>query len=86
MKGVREKDGPVLLIDGMSWNDMIAMAEVDADTMEFYDTPLYDTPSANDVKIGYFDNVYRKGMVVFPVEPFIGMDGEPIILTKGNDE
>jgi len=83
MTGVREKNGPVLLIDGMSWNDMLGTALIDPLDDEFYTIPLFEIPSTDKVKIGSFEDVYRKGYVIFPLVTTSDFNNKPIIISKG---
>jgi len=84
MAGIREKDGPVLLIDGMSWNDMLGTALIDPIDDEFYEIPLFEIPNFDKVRIGNFEEVYKKGYVIFPLFATSDFNNKPIIMRKGN--
>ncbi len=83
MFGYRLSGGPVLLIDGMSWDEMLSFAHICEDTFEFYEEPLFETPGVDDVKMGVLEDVLRSGYILFPHEATVDLKGKPLVLTKG---
>jgi len=81
--GVRIKDGPVLQLRNCSWNEMLQLAKFSSDLKTEWDTQLFETPFVSDVKIGVFEDVYRTGYILFPVEFTLDLSGKPLMLTKG---
>ena len=81
--GIRIKDGPVLRINGCSWNEMLQLAKFSSDLKTEWDTPLFETPFVSDVKAGVFEDVFKTGYVLFPVDYTLDLSGKPLILTKG---
>ena len=81
--GIRIKDGPILRLNGCSWNEMLQVAKFSSDLKTEWDAPLFETPFISDVKVGMFEDVFRTGYVLFPVDFTLELGGKPLMLTKG---
>lgn len=76
--------GEVFTLRDITWNEMHAMARVDPDTSELYKEPLFPTISEpSSVKMGSFDEVFKRGYIVFPLGAYKDMKNRPIALRKG---
>lgn len=87
--GYQLVDGTVLTLQDMSWNDMMSLGQEVQDYTSFNsvltpeDTPPpnYHTPTSG-IRFGYFEDVYKMGYIIFPLEAHKGFNNKPIILKK----
>lgn len=85
--GYQLEDGTVLTLQDMSWNDMVSLGHAMQEytsfspVMDGEEVPNYRTPTEG-VKFGYFEDVYKIGYILFPLEARKGFNNKPIILRK----
>jgi hypothetical protein len=80
--GLAQDDGSVVSLDGLSWNELLYTAMVDSATGELLSDPKFRV--AEPIKMGVFDDVFRVGYDIRPMNYHIDFNNNPIIVRKGN--
>lgn len=73
--------GPVITLQGMDWNGMLATSRIDPND-GFHEEPQFEVPAVSEVRIGTFEESYKKGRVAWPLDDYSDYSNNPIVLIK----
>lgn len=83
LKGFTLSDGRVIALKDQSYNNIVGLSKIDVKTAEFFIEPKFATVDEPDgMRIGFFEEVYKRGYIVFPLEPYHDFDNNPIVVQK----
>jgi len=72
--------GEVFAIHSLNWNDTLASSVMDEE-LYLLPTPAFKTPK--EVRIGVFEDVYKRGWLMRPFDSYVDFQNLPILLYKG---
>ena len=81
-QGFALPDESVFVMQGTSLNMLQSLANLDEDTLEPLNVPLFKTIEATKMKVGLFEEVYKRGYIVFSLEGLCDFSGRPIVICK----
>jgi hypothetical protein len=81
--GYALEDNTVVVVRDMSWCKVASYARFNEDSLQYLEEPLFKTLDTA-FKIGRFDEVFKRGYIVFPLEGMHDMQNNPVLLRKGN--
>lgn len=82
--GYATSKGEVISLGDLTWNDILAMSRLNLDVLSTLPKSKFDTPTVDNTRCGLFEDVFKRGYAIRPLNGYRDFQNRPIVLVKGN--